>query len=100
MQLAAADDAVLAPAPALPTTAALPTTPALPVDARPSPRPPCSSLMRWSLAREYAARLAASLPYMFNSITKELRSRKLITPRQPYRRRDDAVRSARGCAGR
>jgi hypothetical protein len=25
---------------------------------------------------------------MFNTITKELRSRKLITPRQPYRHRD------------
>jgi hypothetical protein len=27
---------------------------------------------------------------MFEAISKELRSRKLITPRQPYRRRDEA----------
>ena len=33
--------------------------------------------------------------YMFDSITKELRSRKLITPRQPYRRRDDSYLAPR-----
>jgi hypothetical protein len=32
---------------------------------------------------------------MFDSITKELRSRKLITPRQPYRRRDETYLAPR-----
>jgi len=32
---------------------------------------------------------------MFDSIAKELRSRKLITPRQPYRRRDETYLAPR-----
>ena len=81
--------AALPATPALPTTAALPATPALPLTPGLSSTPTFSSITGRSVPRGNSSAASDVSPDMFESISKQLRARRLINQRAPYRRSDE-----------